>query len=389
MKRLSPHSSRMRGAALTEFVIVVPLFLAMIFGSLFLTELGVFKLEAMEAARYAAWSFASKPLSNFENESIRPTHHRTYFNEARDLVAAEMGELYGGVTSRWTRTASVTYLPSVSDFRNNHTQLLPDWAQADWASPLSIVGVVLNFMGIGNGTETFVSGGFDRIGMNGNGQIQTRVRYRLVSPSRAREAAQSRALLRVGRERGADLWAFRPRGQTIRGSSGEDMGVTLIADPWRLQQGMTPHPYRSPGSYRQYANGVSTISNKAIEALPGGPIVGFVLSALGIMSSIPGLSTVMGIAVEDPQAHVFSRPMIDHRTAMNPGSSSSIQSGQVDIFAETQSSPQESGAVRVFDSSPMLVNPDNPSDSGYLDSLNKRGRNFMGCSESEKRGCWE
>ncbi len=215
------------------------------------------------------------------------------------------------------------------------------------------------------------------------------MRFRLVSPSRAREAAQSRALLRVGKDRGADLWAFRPRGQTIRGSSGEDIGVTLVADPWRLQQGMTPHPYRSPSGFRQYANGVSTISNKSIEALPGGPILSFVLSALGTMSSMPGLTTVMGVAVEDPKAHVFSRPMLNHRTANSPGSTSSIQSGQVDIFAETYSSPQESGAVRVFDSSPMLVDPNNLSDSGYLDSLNKRGHHFMGCSQAEKRGCWE
>jgi len=388
-KGLSMDRRRERGAALTEFVVVVPLFLAMIFGSLYLTELGVFKLEALEAARFGAWAFTNKPLSNFENDPVGSSGHNRYFTEARDIVHGEVGELYGGITSRWTRTVSVSYEPSLTDFRNNHTQLLPDWAQAEWASPLSVVGLILNVAGIGTGTESLVSSGFGRVGMNTRGQVSSRVRFRLESPSNARDAAQSRALFKVGRERGADFSRFRPRGQTIRGSSGEDIGVTLIADSWRLSQGYSAHPLRSPVGYRDYANAVSTVSSRSLNALPGGPVLSFILSAFGWMSSIPGMTTVLGIAVEDPKARLFSRPVINRRQALNPGNSSAIQSGQGDIFRETGEPPQEGGAVRVFDTSPVFVNPDNLAQSGYYKSLQRRGDNFMGCPRSERRGCWE
>ena len=69
---------RRPGTALTEFAIVAPLFIILIYWSQFFADLGVLKLKAEEAARYATWEMTAQ-------RSPRPwqTKVRTRFAESR------------------------------------------------------------------------------------------------------------------------------------------------------------------------------------------------------------------------------------------------------------------------------------------------------------------
>jgi hypothetical protein len=49
-----------RGSALTEFVIVLPLFVLLVYWAQFFTDLAILKLKTEEAARFAVWEFAAQ-----------------------------------------------------------------------------------------------------------------------------------------------------------------------------------------------------------------------------------------------------------------------------------------------------------------------------------------
>lgn len=72
MRRLMGLRRRMdddAGTALTEFAIVAPLFIILIYWSQFFADLGILKLKAEEAARYATWEMtAHRATSAVSNE---------------------------------------------------------------------------------------------------------------------------------------------------------------------------------------------------------------------------------------------------------------------------------------------------------------------------------
>ena len=85
----SPVELGERGASLTEFAVVVPLFLALVYGSLHLCDLGVFKLKAQEIARYGAWGLTQRPLSNYGDARF---NHEHAFDDARDDEDHQRGD---------------------------------------------------------------------------------------------------------------------------------------------------------------------------------------------------------------------------------------------------------------------------------------------------------
>jgi len=45
--------------------------------------------------------------------------------------------------------------------------------------------------------------------------------------------------------------------------------------------------------------------------------------------------------------------------------------------------------VQNFETGPLYLDPNNTNASEYLKALNKRGSNYMGCVQTQERGCWE
>ncbi|MCK5688943.1 pilus assembly protein, partial [Myxococcota bacterium] len=136
-------NSQQRGSALTEFAIMVPLFLAMIYGSIFLSDLGAVRLKAQEIARFLTWSFSVQPLSDFSEFK-----HSTLFSEARTRSETQVWELYSDLDSASDRVIPVAgktqqsmlavYVPpTASDMRNLKVQMVPEAGNVEFAEPLS------------------------------------------------------------------------------------------------------------------------------------------------------------------------------------------------------------------------------------------------------------
>jgi hypothetical protein len=399
-------SRRERGASLTEFAIVAPLFIAIIYGSLYLCDLGVFRLKAQEIARYGAWAFTERPLSNYGDESFR---HSVSFSEARDDVMAELLVVYDDLDGAHTslpgasaKTMSAAYLPPTSsDFKNREVQLVPAWANASFAGPLSTLWWILQFVQIGGDVNDLVNGPAKRMKLNEMGQVTAEASVVTTTPLVATDASQAAEMARVGASRGADLSRWKPRGRTIRDRPGRDIQTTLIADSWKVTQGWSTWPggdFTDGRDDTHYGNVVQEVSNRGISALPLGPIIQFVMSVAGLKDKLPSTITTAiafatGIPRENPSKHVMSRPYsAPRRYRPTLTTESDLQPGQAEIFSDTEAEPQEDDAVMKFETGPLYSDPeqtDNEDANPYLKALNRRGPYFMGCDHAETRGCWD
>jgi hypothetical protein len=388
-----------RGASLTEFAIVIPVIVAMFYGSVYLTELGAFKLKSQEIARYSAWAFTQHPLSAYDDENLK---HNDAWTRARDSVADELADVYSDldgardrtlpIEGAWGQTMMAVYQPpsGFSGLSNRPAQVLPSWGQMEWAEPLSGLGMALSILGFGTGTESLASGPASRLRFNNKGQITARANVKTLPPilPNPERALKATAMAKLGGERGADFSPWFPSGREIRDDRNRRMESTLLVDSWRIHDGFSAHPKRSPMS--GYARMVGEVSDNGIKALPGGQLIGW-LTGLGdqLKKLPPGLTVLFGFQPPDPESHLLSRPYSQARTSSRPNPKGQVQRGQVDIFRYTGANrAQESDAVTNFETSPLFLDA-RGDDKSYYEALKRRGNNFMGCKQPEERGCWE
>ncbi len=407
------HWARQRGSALTEFAVVVPLFVTLVYGSLYLSDLGRFRLKAQEIARYGAWAFTQRPLSGYRHDDLgrASQYHTEMFDEARTQVTQEVAEIYDdldGANDRWLPGASAQTMsaalmpPATSDFKNQSVSLTPEWANASLAEPLSTLWMVLQFLQVGGSVNEFVTGPFKRLGFNQKGQITAQAHVALNPPVTLRAQREALAMARVGGLRGADLSRLSsPVMLKIKDRSGRAIDTTLIADSWKVTDGWSTFPggkFDNGAKERQYANVVQHVSDKAIEALPFGSLLNIFFGSK-FPKILQEAAALFGKPPDVAGQRVFSRPYIADREAVDNrriGKGCRPQPGQTNIFSDTDSEKhsaqaQESGAVHCFETGPLYANPEAGAQdaSKYLELLNKRGPYFMGCDKKETRGCWE
>lgn len=387
------HRPFERGSALVEFAIVVPLFVTLVYGALYLTDLGVFKLRAQEIAHYGAWAMATQPLSNYDDSNFR---HARSFDDARDRIAEELASTYSDLNGardvflpgdgKNARTMSAVYEPpQASDIRNQAADIIPTWGELPFVSGTDVAAsLALNFLGVGTSLESMVSGMAAGLGMNDKGQITARADVKVLPPWRADRAAEARQMAELGKTRGADLSAFNPRGEVLKDGD-ERISTTLIADNWRLAQGHSATPHTEQAAYNRV---VAHVGANALRGLPGGTLVDAIVRLLNITNELPdGVQQFIPGSPQRLRGQVFSRPYVANRqgTANYTGTP---KTGQVNIFAFTRGSA-ENGAVTNFETGALFDDPNNLGGSEYLKALNNRGPNFMGCQDVETRGCWQ
>lgn len=413
-----------RGSSILEFAIMVPVFVMAIYASLYLTELGVFKLKAQEISRYSTWAFVQQPLSDFENRD--PNHASTFQNAAKrvvdeltsiyiDLDAAHNGSLIDtGVTllSQSTKTMSAVYQPPlVAQIRNSEVSLVPSAIDVDWGEEAGpVVSFILDLLGLGSHLNAFLSGPFRKLDFNHKGQITVPTTVRFLPPIRPEDRQQATAMARLGMANIAsgskhDLSQFAPSGRVIRDAPGQDMAITLVADPWRIPMGFSSHALRQDKEpFDSYARTVAYVADHSLTALPFGFLGELAESISKIPDVIQQAFELVGVRLTTPLGQIFSRPYVgvnlsERKRPYGPPTTFKGRAlpGQVDLFEFVCKSgacplePPEEDAVTNFETGPMYLNPaaDKWKDSGYYKAFQDRGPNFMGCKESQQRGCWE
>ena len=391
------ENRRSRGSALTEFVITIPIFVAMIYGSMYLSELGSFKLKAQEIARFGAWSMAMRPQSDFAEFK-----NRDKIKEAQDQATEELWSVYRDLDGAHKRISlregrSGKFMageyeePTRSDIRSTRVDLVPPELDADWDMPTGAGGIVAAMMGLAGSVGELFRKPFQTIGFNTDGQVTSRARVKVKPPWRSADKKLGEALSEHGKIRGADLrkWKLRDSGKRLRdqGPQGAaDVSVTLVTDPWRLHDGASAHP--DPGKHHDYHSAVERVNERAYKAIPIiGQIIGPILDLLGFADKLPaGIGVAFGKPPEDPGSHVFSRPYTDTERS-RPSYNGQPEEGQTSIFKDTGGSIQagEGGAVRNFETSPLYIDHDHQGP--YVDALKARGPGWLGCRKEQERRC--
>ncbi|MEM6731381.1 MAG: TadE family protein [Myxococcota bacterium] len=370
-----------RGAALTEFAILMPLLIAVFYGSVYLVDLGLFRIKTQEVARFSTWSFAQQPLSDYDSSKAR---HDEAFTDARDRVSDQVGSLYLDLDAARTRilpgaerqTASAILDPTRFDLRQKRAPILPELGNVDVPAPNATVGLILGALGLGGTTNDVVAGFFERAGLNGKGLVTGRASVRVLPPLRPADASRLATLSRVGASRGFDMDTIvsRQQGRLIRDGSGP-VDSTLLVDSWRLNAGYSALPTESVESRRGFAHVVERFHSEAPKVLPGGGLIGGIFGIIG---------------TDNAGKYVVSRPYLDARSCNSVNRTRfDEQAGQVNPFRRSGISRgrlQETGAVTTFETLPLFDDPAAMC-SPMVQALNDRGNNFMGCQDPQKRRC--
>lgn len=350
-----------KGSALVEFALVVPLLIALIYGSLYLTDLTLFKMKSQEISRYAAWGLATRPLSAYVS-GIYPATQITsnmatradVMNQYVDLDGAAQWSLPG--VSRLTAAGQLGYMTLTSET----APLVPGIGGEGFAGNLSILGQLSRILGIGPNLDGAMASLYDKLGFDGSGYIKAQAPVVVSLPWMGYDAYRALLLAQSAAVYGVDLSPWSPvPGFVIADQDNEPIQTALLADPWRLQQGFGVMPPRSFGS-------------------------GFQLTVRRMHRNIPRLIPVIGLFIpgtpDSDRLVVISRPYIEARTPMTWGV------GAVDILNEISPFAFE-GGISVFESGALYDESTALSGSPYLQELNSRGHSFMGCDASQKRGC--
>ncbi|MEL6543803.1 MAG: hypothetical protein AAFQ82_04200 [Myxococcota bacterium] len=368
-----------RGSALTEFALIMPLLIGVFYGSIYLVDVGLFRLKSQEVARYSTWAFTQASLSDYESEEAR---HDQRFSAARQAVSSEVGSLYLDLDAARTRllpgaarqSVSAVLLPGV--VRQDAAPVLPEVATVGIPAPNITVSLVLSAIGLGGTTNDIAAGFFKRAGLNSKGLVTARASVRVLPPIRAADRERMSAVSRLGGARGLDVESVvsSQQGREIR-DDGQPVSGTLLVDSWKVASGFSALPSESVESRRSFAHVVERFHDEAPKVLPGGGIIGGLLGIVG---------------AKDAGRYVASRPYLDARSCSGVNRERFNElAGQFNPFRRSgvpQGQLQEPGAVTSFETLPLF---DDPGDlcSEMLEALNARGNHFMGCDESQERRC--
>ena len=367
-------SSASRGSALTEVVILLPVFLLVIYASLYLCDLGILKLTAQEIVRYGAWSLSVRPLSDYEN-----FNHADTFTTSSVNAVSDINQVYETLYSSGVTMAGRHVNTTLNDFSNAPTPAL-NWNTQ--SAPNSAWTHILNVLQLAGGTS-LVSTMMTPLGLDANGLVTATASVLMTPLSQPTQQENMQVLAQS-----TNLAATTPPadGTALFDTDGTAMHTTLLVDSWRLTQGFSAHPMTQLTTNRHYANVVKRVDHNIVSALPLGPLWRG-LSA-GVEKLPDAVNALIGWPLELPETHLIARPYTATRSA-RPAYNGTAVSGQVNIIKETGGATQfkQHQEVKLFETGAMYNDPSDVQSSPYVNAINSRGANFMGCSQSQDEGC--
>ncbi|MDC0708814.1 pilus assembly protein [Stigmatella sp. ncwal1] len=150
---MSPlRSSAQRGTATVEFALIVPVLVAILMFSMYLTELVRAKLKLQELARYAAWEMTSYTLSDFAKAK-----HDEAFDTAQREAMAEALERYKDMDSVEPDAVPGNFIARYSDVKGTLSN--------------EEIGFFEKGLVLGNSDEGFASMAVGALNRAGNGML--------------------------------------------------------------------------------------------------------------------------------------------------------------------------------------------------------------------------
>ena len=355
---------RNRGNAILEFALVLPILIALIFYSLFFSELVRVKLKLQEVVRYAAWEMASHPLSDYGTGNPERA-----FERAQAQTIRETQVRYSGPDS--VELTGSKLLGQIEKLELRITQADAPWVDAIAPSPPGTEGnewseAILG--AIASGPARWLRGwGFNTAG-----------RLRIES-----DAVLGNRLL-------PDHFLDQSGGGLFRADffGGRNLtrlslraGLTLIADGWSLPDGADSVMKNSRAGQHRDGNQSSGLYRQVQR-----------MSFLGIrgrLERVPAVSSVLGLlrsVAPDPTGTY----VVSHNYAPDPPGAYSRGCNAPTYPASARGglnnlqkfSVLDSDRPRCFDTAPFRDQA-SYEDSLYIQMFLARGSWFMGCKDAQ------
>ncbi len=364
---------RMRGQAITEFALVVPLLIVIIFFSLYFTELVRAKLKLQEASRFAAWELTSYALDDYG----KGDHANAFSIAQKATIDAELDK-YKDLESIDDRTPG-GFIVGYSNVTATIKNLDPE----PFVSPVPGINGNAFVNGLTGALGNTVSAAHGLLGFNTKGKIEVETKMSL----------DNRILPRHFLDEGgtgffkADVWGGRNlQNLTLKNR------FTLIASGWQLPDGADAEQHQTGGGgpragVHRGGSGSGLYEQVKRMRLFGAP---------NKLMSIPGLSQVfslIGSFVPDPltAAYVVShnyfaagdKGVKDRGCDQDP--SHGAQWGMNNLQDESGKSDGPGldwDRRKCYDTAPFRDTP-KYGDSLYRQMFEARGSFFMGCKVAQ------
>lgn len=146
-----------RGSAMVEFAIVAPVLVMLVMFADFFHDAVVTKIKTQEAAHFAAWEYASFPLSDYYQGTAGA--HQTLFNRATGLIQSDLLAKYAGFDSSDPGAAQTNFVATHA-LKTDGASLV--FQQFD--VPLDSPSTLGKIPGIGGVLGSLMSAGLDVVG---------------------------------------------------------------------------------------------------------------------------------------------------------------------------------------------------------------------------------
>jgi hypothetical protein len=387
--RLRPRA----GQSLTEFAIMLPLLVLVVWFSVYFIEVIIVRLKLQEAARYATWEYTAYPLHDY-SDGDRYMNFWGYnyrFSKAMGVIMTEATARYEDLNS------SDGYgLPPLPQSRRN-TMMATGWQTplfvmvqgwkpnltgefaAEWGlrtvmmAASAVAGRIakraaknpLAAAPVARSVAQFST--LDGMwGFNRQGWVFTRVRTEVYNVWMPRE-------IRVGR------FSFSPNPRvTIWEKS------ALLADAWQLHDGRdVQHGTEKNKGFTRQVRRIFLLNRRAAAPVDGA------IQWLRVNAGSAPMSGMLPVPQPTPNAAEPVVVSLNHRHALK-------QSRGVTNFWKKNLGwlhgemgrvvLQTNGGRMEFDTAPLFVK-NRVGKTPYLDTLQQRGEHFMGCPEPMNTTC--
>ncbi len=388
---------KVAGSALTEFVLIVPMFIMVFYYTLFLNDITVNKIKSLDITRYVAFAMADTQGSNYHDKiatGILSTFgYGSSFDLAKDVVNENTKLIWGDLNpTNWSSSIIGLFASGTSDVRmsidsieklnspklyDGGASYINDYAHSDLSLLQNVLSKIQNEY-----DKVLERAGFNTDGM-AKVTVSVFVKNKMIPTS------------------------YRDRnGRTLLDNTGisTELKIThnliMYTDSWKLEDGRNIHMsdadvydnIETSGVFERLWAGVAgSPYHQQVARMWMGTYSPKNLSQ-DIVHQFSGsdssggevLEAIVGKAVQWALGFIPARPF--DVKVVSHAYKESLKDGMINAFRYADNAYSDH-SVEEFHTAPMVEDPNDETGSEYYKTWNKRGPYFMGCKDHGVRHC--
>lgn len=378
-----------RGSALAEFGITLPLFVTFIYGTIILNDLIISKIKALDVARYTVFAYAQTKGSEYGAVHNALSGGSSNFSANQIVINSMIKNIWGDLDPSTIGDGAINIFKggtgdtkiNIDDGRikeieapilysggNDAMDIISEKAEQDSELTKALSSIK-------NGYKTIL----DRANFNTKGMVSVDLEIEMENK------------MITTNDFGKSLFRLFLPDQFLSPIK-INTGLVMMTDSWKLEKGDDVELSKYGEAYHMQVQQMwmGTFDPAlAIGDLIGGEINKAMSDSganLEIVGNVGGglaswgIDALLGMIPGQP----FAVRVTSHAYGRDNGDENS---GMVDIYSLNGANAEGSGTVRKHHTIPMVEDPNNTKNSEYYKTFSSRGNFFMGCTKGQERRC--